>query len=77
MLDLIWTRTPDSLALVLDDVHLLGDDGESIDVLRRLVAELPRNGHVVLSGRTLPSLPLARARLGSSASATSRSAATS
>ena len=60
VLDLIWTRTPDSLALVLDDVHLLGDERESVDVLRRLVAELPRNGHLVLSSRTLPPLPLAR-----------------
>jgi ATP/maltotriose-dependent transcriptional regulator MalT len=62
VLDLIWSRAPDAIALVLDDTHLLGDSGESVDMLARLLAELPRNGHLVLSGRSLPPLPITRMR---------------
>ena len=82
MLDLIWARAPEPIALVLDDVHLLGDDGESVDVLAASSPSCPRNGHLVLSCRTLPSIPLGRmesegAALVAARSATSRSATTS
>jgi DNA-binding SARP family transcriptional activator len=60
VLDLIWSQAPEPVALVLDDVHLLGETGESVDVVARILDDLPRNGHLVLSGRSMPRLPLAR-----------------
>ena len=60
VLDLIWARAPEPIALVLDDVHLLGDGGESVEILIAVLNDLPRNGHLVLSCRTLPPIPLGR-----------------
>ena len=60
VLDLIWARAPEPIALVLDDVHLLGDGGESVAILTAVLNDLPRNGHLVLSCRTLPPIPLGR-----------------
>ena len=60
VLDLIWARAPEPIALVLDDVHLLGNGGESVAILTAVLNDLPRNGHLVLSCRTLPPIPLGR-----------------
>ena len=57
----VWARAPDDVAIILDDAHLLDSD-ESVDVLRALLRRLPANGHLVLAGRSLPTLPIARMR---------------
>lgn len=56
----IWHQAPAQVAIVVDDVHLIGGGSPGAGVLARLVAALPHNGHVVLAGRTPPPVPLAR-----------------
>ncbi|CAN5727177.1 hypothetical protein BH24ACT4_BH24ACT4_17650 [soil metagenome] len=48
-------RSPHPIALLLDDVHELGDATPGIELLRVLLRTLPANAHVVLSGRRLAS----------------------
>jgi hypothetical protein len=57
--DAVWARAPRHVCLIVDDVHEVGD-GPAAAVLRALIDALPRNGHVVLSGRVEPPVPLAR-----------------
>jgi len=56
----LWRLSPRQVCLVLDDVHEVGPHSPGAAVLTGLVDGLPANGHVVLSGRTEPPLPLAR-----------------
>ncbi len=53
---------PTPVSLMLDDLHHLGEDSGSVAFLRALVRTLPTNAHLVLAGRSLPDLPLARLR---------------
>ena len=58
----IREASPIDLCLVIDDVHeLVGSESEGIlvDIARRL----PANGHLVISGRTLVDVALARLRV--------------
>jgi LuxR family maltose regulon positive regulatory protein len=59
LVDAMWRRSPRHVCLVVDDVHEVGD-GDAAALLAALAAGLPANGHVVLSGRTEPPVPLAR-----------------
>jgi DNA-binding SARP family transcriptional activator len=54
--------SPLQVCLVLDDCHLLGEGTSGSELLAAVVRGLPANGHLVLAGRTLPPLPLARLR---------------
>ncbi len=54
--ELIVASSPRQICLVLDDVHLL----ESGTPLETILAILPANGHLLLSGRRLPPLRIAR-----------------
>jgi len=56
----VWRRAPEHVALLLDDVHEIGDGSAGAAVLAGLVDELPANGHLVLAGRTDPAVPLQR-----------------
>jgi len=56
----LWRWSPRQVCLLLDDVHEIGEESPGAAVLAGLVDDLPANGHVVLSGRTDPPLPLAR-----------------
>lgn len=60
VVDAVWAAAPDELAIVLDDVHLLGS--EAVDEVAWLMAELPTNGHLVLLSRFDIDVPLARLR---------------
>ena len=60
LVDAVWSRAPAPVAVILDDVHRLGDSGAAWDVLCQLLEQLPSNGHLVVSGRTTPKLPVAR-----------------
>jgi DNA-binding SARP family transcriptional activator/transcriptional regulator with XRE-family HTH domain len=56
----IWRRSPQPVALVLDDVHEIPPDSETARLLDAVVCSLPANGHVVLAGRETPPVRLAR-----------------
>ncbi|HEY8546911.1 MAG TPA: BTAD domain-containing putative transcriptional regulator [Acidimicrobiales bacterium] len=60
IVEAMWRRSPQQVVLVLDDVHELAPGSEAAALLTRVVATLPDNGHVLLSGRTPPAVPLAR-----------------
>lgn len=57
--DLVLVRAPEEVALVVDDAHVLDGSG-GWAVLEELLDRLPRNGHLVLSGRTTPPLGVRR-----------------
>lgn len=58
--DAVWRRAPTALCLVLDDVHWLAPGSPGAVWLTTLVDALPANGHVLLSSRWSPAMPLAR-----------------
>lgn len=58
--DEVWQRSPRQVCLMLDDVHEIDAASGSAALLTALVDALPANGHVVLSGRHEPAVPLAR-----------------
>ncbi len=60
LLDRIRLLSPTAVAVVLDDIHLVAGSEPLEAVLDRLVHSLPANGHLVVCGRHLPRLPLAR-----------------
>ena len=63
MLTAIGALAPLDVCLILDDVHELGVRTPSAELLGRLIRRLPRTAHLVLAGRTLPDVPLARLRI--------------
>lgn len=54
--------SPNDVSLHLDDVHLVADIVGGVDLLDGLLSDLPHNGHVVLSGRSMPSIRVTRLR---------------
>jgi len=58
--ELVWRRSPSEVCLVLDDVHLLEPGTSGAAWLGDLLAALPANGHLLLSSRSEPAIPLAR-----------------
>jgi LuxR family maltose regulon positive regulatory protein len=56
----MWRRSPQQVTLIIDDVHEIPAGSSSADLLASIVGSLPANGHVVLSGRGPPPVPLAR-----------------
>jgi len=57
VVDRVWARAPEQVALVLDDVHLI-DGSPAMTLVAELCTQLPANGHLVLGTRTTPALPL-------------------
>ena len=55
----MWRRSPRQVCLVVDDVHEVGQ-GDAGALLAALTGALPANGHLVISGRVEPPVPLAR-----------------
>lgn len=53
----VWSLTPEHVALVFDDAHVL-DGSASWDLITQLVETLPTNAHVVVGSRTMPPLPV-------------------
>lgn len=60
VVDAVWAMAPAEVALIVDDAHRLVGADEATEVLRSLLDRLPSNGHLVVSGRQIPSLPVAR-----------------
>ncbi|WP_020393144.1 BTAD domain-containing putative transcriptional regulator [Kribbella catacumbae] len=57
----IWRRSPEHVALLLDDAHLIAPHSPGAALLSALVERMPHNGHVVLAGRG--PLPVSSTRL--------------
>ncbi|HEV7761353.1 MAG TPA: BTAD domain-containing putative transcriptional regulator [Acidimicrobiales bacterium] len=58
--ELVWQRSPSPVCIVLDDVHLLAPGTAGAAWLGAFLDALPANGHLLLSSRTEPAIPLAR-----------------
>jgi len=56
----IWRRAPRHVAVLLDDAHHLEPGSTGARFVERLMAEMPDNGHLVLSGRPPLAVPMAR-----------------
>jgi DNA-binding SARP family transcriptional activator len=54
--DSIWTDAPTDVVLIVDDAHLV-TSAESLGVVASLLADMPANGHLLLSGRTPTEMP--------------------
>ena len=63
VIDALWSRAPEDVAVVLDDVHAITPASPGEQAMADLLAALPRNGHLLIAGRHLPPLPVARLRL--------------
>ncbi len=59
LLEEVWRHAPREMAIIVDDVHLITSD-ESLGLLQEMITLLPTNGHLVLLGRTQPTLQTAR-----------------
>ncbi|MEU8635954.1 BTAD domain-containing putative transcriptional regulator [Amycolatopsis sp. NPDC048633] len=59
-LDVLIRLAPLEVCLIFDDVHEIPAGSPGAALLRELVRTLPATAHLVLSGRELPDLPLAR-----------------
>ncbi len=55
--DHVWGLSPDSVALIVDDAHHLTDSCSR--ALELLLASLPTNAHLILSGRSIPDIAIA------------------
>ncbi len=55
--DHVWRLAPERVALIIDDTHHLTDACSA--TLEALLTTLPTNGHVLLSGRSIPALAIA------------------
>ncbi len=47
----VWSQAPIEVCFVLDDVHEVGFDSAGFAILRELMDELPRNGHLLVASR--------------------------
>ena len=56
------STSPLAVCLVIDDVHELPAGCSALRLLADVVRALPAHAHLVLAGRTMPALPLARLR---------------
>lgn len=65
LVELVWTRAPTPVCLVLDDTHQLDQPeggGSAWATVRSLLDHLPTNGSILLAGRTPPDVPVSRLR---------------
>ncbi|MGI9600311.1 MAG: BTAD domain-containing putative transcriptional regulator [Acidimicrobiales bacterium] len=60
VVEAVWSRSPDDVALVIDDAHLVTATAEGADALALLLERLPRNGHLVLGTRDRTGVRYAR-----------------
>lgn len=58
----LGSRSPTPTCLVIDDVQEIDGDDASVALLVALIRSLPGHAHLVLCGRHLPAVPLARLR---------------
>lgn len=58
--DAVAAASPAQVCLIFDDVHEVAAGSTGAELLERLIADLPANGHVLLASRHEPPLSLAR-----------------
>ena len=58
----VTAAAPSEVCVMLDDAHKLGAEAESWRIIDEILNGLPANGHLLLSSRTEPPLPLSRLR---------------
>lgn len=64
IVELVRQRGPEPVAFIVDDCHLLGSaTGNSWRTVTSLLDQLPENGHVVFSGRSMPKIGIGRRQL--------------
>ncbi|MCP3936697.1 MAG: AAA family ATPase [Actinomycetia bacterium] len=61
VVEAVLGRAPGHVALIVDDVHNAISE-ETTEVLGSLLYALPSNGHLVLAGRSIPDVSIARLR---------------
>jgi LuxR family transcriptional regulator, maltose regulon positive regulatory protein len=62
VLEALRHHSPLDVCVILDDVHEIPAGSSSARLLGDIVRGLPANAHLVLAGRSVPALPLARLR---------------
>lgn len=62
VLEALRSVSPLNVCLVIDDLHELPDGCSALRVLGEVIRGLPAHAHLVLSGRRVPPLPLAKLR---------------
>lgn len=62
IIELMSSASPQQVCLSLDDVHVMHDAPEFTDLVEALIQGLPFNGHLVLAGRSLPPMRVAKLR---------------
>lgn len=60
IVDRVAAASPVQVCLIFDDVHEIPDGSSGAELVARLVADLPANGHVLLASRTEPPVNSAR-----------------
>ena len=60
VIEAMWRRSPQHVAVILDDVQHVPADSSAAELLAAIVASLPANGHLVMACRGPPPIPLAR-----------------
>jgi LuxR family transcriptional regulator, maltose regulon positive regulatory protein len=60
LLEWVWSQAPAPVCFLLDEVHEVPAGTGGAQVLARIVADLPGNGHVVLASREPVPVPTAR-----------------
>lgn len=60
VVEAVWFAAPCQICFVLDDVHEIEPRSPGAAVIRQLVADLPRNGHLLLTSRSPVPVPVAR-----------------
>ncbi|MCB0971352.1 MAG: hypothetical protein KDA97_07530, partial [Acidimicrobiales bacterium] len=63
LVDALLRFAPHPVCLILDDLHTVDPSSEGFALLGALLEHLPDHAHLVLAGRTVPALPLARRRI--------------
>ena len=58
----VWSLAPRPVCLVLDDAHEIEVGSSAAELLNRLLADLPDNGHLLLAGRQAPPVRTAKLR---------------
>ncbi len=58
--DALWSRSPQPVALVLDDVHEISPESTGAGLLDTITDALPANAHIVFAARGAPPVRLAR-----------------
>lgn len=62
ILDQFASMSPTKVCLIIDDAHVIASSSLAIDMVNEILRSLPTNSHVLLAGRGLPELSLARLR---------------